>query len=294
MVSRTKCELRGDPKALILIVILFPMPARTQTLGLSANLVRQTVSNELVSVNETGHRYRIEEKSSRGFETQDVIETRDWLVGRLILRNRHPLTRPQQKLEDERLLLLLKNPERSEVFRNEQVAHKETIRKMIAAFPDAFICQYAGRIRRGPRCGLIRLEFSPRPDYTVPSMELRPLRSMHGILWIDPVQGRLVRLDARFFRDVDFGWGILGHIERGGRILLEQQHVEEDWWAISMLALHYNKRLFLVKTHVDTAIKASDFRRLPEDMTLEQALNDLLVPDLATTTVQDNSPAGAN
>jgi hypothetical protein len=191
-------------------------------------------------------------------------------------------------VEDARLRGLLKNPDRLEAFRNEQLSHKEMIRKMIGAFPDAFICQYAGTERRGPRCGLIRLQFHPRPDFTAQSMELRPLQGMRGTLWIDPVQARLVRIDARFFRDVDFGWGIFGRIQRGGNILLEQTHVDGDWWAISTLGFHYDKRVLLIKTRVDTAMKTYEFRRMPEDMTLQQALDDLLTTNQVTTTAQSN------
>jgi hypothetical protein len=296
MLPRHNFESLHDATVVLILIIIFPMPARTQIFEQSAaDLVRQTVSNELVSVNEVGQRrYSLEEKSSKGFETREMIETRDWLVGRLILRNRQPLLPPQQKLEDERLRGLLKNPDSLEAFRNEQFSHKDTIRKIIAAFPDAFICQYAGTERRGPRCGLIRLKFRPRPGFTAQSVELRPLQGMRGNFWIDPVPARLARIDARFFRDVDFGWGILGHIEHGGSILFEQKHVEGDWWAISKLVLHYNKRVLLMKTRVDTAIKTYEFRHMPEDMTLQQALNDLLVPNQATMTLQSNSFRKAN
>jgi hypothetical protein len=287
--------LRGATVLMILIAI-FPGPARTQTLTRSTvDLVCQTVSNELMSVNDVGaYRYRLEERSSRGVETRDTIETRDWLVGRLILKNRRPVPTAEQKLEDDQLRGLLKDPDRLEVFRNEQSGHKDIIRKMIAAFPAAFDYQYVGTERRGPRRGLIRLRFWPRPTFTAQSMELRALKGIRGILWIDPVPMRLVRIDGRFFRDVDFGWGILGHIERGGSILLEQKHLDGDWWAISRLTLHYNKRVLLIKTRVDTAIKTSDFRRLPEDLTLQQALDDLLVPVQVIKTMQSNNVVRGN
>jgi hypothetical protein len=127
MPSKRTCEFLHDMIVLLILILVFPKPTQAQSFNWSvADLVRQTVSNELVSVNDVGHhRYRLEESSSSGFETRDMIETRDWLVGRLILRNRQPLPSLQQKLEDERLLGLLKNPDRLEAFRNEQLSRKE-------------------------------------------------------------------------------------------------------------------------------------------------------------------------
>jgi len=265
----------------VLLATTVPMGAQTRGDKPSADdLVRQTVSNELAAVNDGGHyRYRFEEETSKGSETRDMVETRDWLVGRVIFKNGKPLTAAEQEREDEKLRVLLKNPDRLDAFQKEEFSHRESMRKMIAAFPEAFICQYADTEQRGPYRGMIRVKFHPRPQYVPPSMELRPLQGMRGYAWIDPVSARLVRIDARFFRDVNFGWGILGSIQRGGGIMLEQRHVDGKRWAISELALHYNKRVLLMKTRVDSVTKTYEFRHLPDDVTLQKGLEELLDPN---------------
>lgn len=240
-------------------------------------LARETAAHELAAVNSSGHyRYRFQEETGTGSETRDMVETRDWLLGRVLLKNGKPLPPAERREEDERLQGMLKNPDRLEAFRREESEHRELVRKMIAAFPDAFICEYAGTERWGPLRGMVRLNFRPRPKYELPSMEMRPLQGMRGSAWVDPARVRLVRIDARFFRDVDFGWGILGKIERGGSFVLEQQPVDGERWAMSMVAMHYNKRVLFMRSRVDSVTRTYEFRRIPVDMTLREGVEELL------------------
>lgn len=48
---------------------------------------------------------------------------------------------------------------------------------------------------------------------------------MEGAALIDPVAERFVRVEVKLSPGVEFGWGILGRINRGGIFLLEQQNV---------------------------------------------------------------------
>ena len=50
--------------------------------------------------------------------------------------------------------------------------------------------------------------------------------------------------------------------------------------------MHYtNRRLLLITSRVDSVTKASDFRRMPDDLTLQQAFALLLAPDPMTAAV---------
>ena len=55
---------------------------------------------------------------------------------------------------------------------------------------------------------------------------------MTGEIWIDPVHERVVRLEGHLQQDVDFGWGILGRLNKGGWIVIEQADVGERQWRI--------------------------------------------------------------
>jgi hypothetical protein len=75
------------------------------------------------------------------------------------------------------------------------------------------------------------------------------LRGFAGEVWIDKAQGRLVRIDAHLVRDVNIGFGILGRVDKGGTILLEQEYegdVRE--WQPTVLKMNLTGKALMVKT----------------------------------------------
>jgi hypothetical protein len=253
-------------------------PAQTQTPSVSADeLIRRTVVNELAAADDGGHyQYRFEEQTAHGSEIRDVLESRGWSVDRLILKNGRPLTETEKQREEQRLRYLLTNPARLEAFQKEQLSRREQFRTMIVAFPQAFSYQYDNTAQKIPPDGLTRLKFHPNPKFMSHSWELRLLQGMEGTLLIDPHNARLVRIEARFFRDVDFGGGILGRIERGGSFAVEQQAIGGDRRAITSVVLHFNKRVLFARIRVDSITKASGFQSGPEEMSLQQGLQQFL------------------
>jgi hypothetical protein len=75
------------------------------------------------------------------------------------------------------------------------------------------------------------------------------------------------------FREVGFGWGILGHLDKGGHFLIEQRDVGDGAWDISHMSLSFTGKILLFKS---IAIKSdevfSDFRRVPDDTTFAQGV----------------------
>ena len=55
---------------------------------------------------------------------------------------------------------------------------------------------------------------------------------MTGEIWIDLSTERVTRLEGHLQQDVDFGWGILGRLNKGGWIVIEQADVGEHQWRI--------------------------------------------------------------
>lgn len=103
------------------------------------------------------------------------------------------------------------------------------------------------------------------------------LPDMAGTMWVDSKVDRLVSVDAQLVRDVEFGWGILGRLYRGGTFQFEQKDVGSGRWAITTLAMHFTGEILLFKTiDIDSVRKVTDFRRLPDTLTLDQGLALLL------------------
>jgi hypothetical protein len=262
--------------------------AQTQSPDVAATkLVRQTVAHELAAIDTGGqYLYRVHEETPQGSETRVSVETHDLQIDRLILKNGQSLPPAQRQREEERLRSLLTNRARLLKFQTEQHSDEARVHRVIQVLPDAFLYQYAGAETDSAGRELTSVTFRPNPDFRPRSTELRVLQGVEGAMLIDTVAERFVRVEARLCRDVDFGWGIFGHISRGGSFLLEQQVVWHDQWAITTLALHYTNRvLLLITRRVDSVTNVSDFRRLPDDLTQQQALELLLDQDPMTAPV---------
>ncbi len=152
------------------------------------------------------------------------------------------------------------------------------------ALPDASEYTYAGTEVDDAGRSRVRLTFRPRSAYDPPSRELAVLTGMEGTMLIDATARRLVRVDATLIRDVNFGWGILGRLYRGGHFLLEQRDVGAGRWAITTLQLDFRGRALLLKSITIASLsRATDFRRMPDDLTLEQGLARLLTEGQTTS-----------
>ncbi len=274
-----------------LLLAAFPAAAQIPSPSVpAAELVRQTVSNELAANDAADqYMYRVHEETPQGSETRITVETRDWAISRLILKNGQPLSPKQKQREEENLRDLLTNRPRLMKLQADKHADDTRARRVIQALPDAFLYQLAGTETNSDSRELPLVTFHPNPDFRPRSAELRVLQKVEGTMLIDPGAMRFVRVKATLTQDVDFGWGIFARISRGGSFLLEQQVVWHDQWELTTLALHYaNRRLLLITSRVDSVTKASDFHRMPDDLTLQQAFALLLNEDPMSTAVLES------
>jgi hypothetical protein len=270
------------------LLLAFQAAAQIQPPNVPAiELVRQTAAHELAATDTSGqYMYRVYEETPQGSETRVMVETRDCAISRLILKNGQPLPPAQRQREEECLRSLLTNRARLVKLQTEKHVDEARLHSVIQVLPDAFLYQHAGVEKDSASRELALVTFRPNPDFRSRSTELRVLRGVEGAMLIDPVAKRIVRIEAKLCRDVDFGWGIFDHISRGGSLSLEQRVVWHNKWAITTLALHYtNRRLLLITTRVDSVTKASDFCRMPDDLTPQQALKLLLDQDPMTAAV---------
>ena len=250
----------------------------------AGELVRQTVVNEVTAANAGGHyMYRLTKVTPGGAETQAIIETRDWAIGRLIQIDGNPLSPERQQKEIRRLESLRGNPGRVIALQEKLHHDEQRVRRLMGALPDAFEYNYNGTDADETGRQRVRLTFRPRPTYDPPSRELAVLTGLEGTMLIDATARRLVRVEATLTRDVTFGWGILGRLNRGGHFLLEQRDVGADRWAIATLKIDFTGRVLLLKSiTIDSVTSTTDFRRMPNDLTLEQGLARLLAEGEAT------------
>lgn len=244
-----------------------------QTPPPDATVVQRALANELSAAQDAGHpmRYRFRKWSPRLATTKDMVETRDGTIALLVAVNGQPLDASQQQKEDARLRDLLANPGKQR--HRQQVQAQDTARalKVLRALPAAFVYQYAGQVRSGSST-LERFAFAPNPAFTPPDLETQVLTALVGEILIDPVSLRVVRLDGRLREDVDFGWGILGRLYRGGWISIEQADVGGGVWRIVRFQMKMSARVVIRTRNFETTEEESQFAPVPFGLDYRQGI----------------------
>jgi hypothetical protein len=99
------------------------------------------------------------------------------------------------------------------------------------------------------------------------------LQGMKGYVLIDAAARQIALIDGSLFRDVNFGWGIIGHLDRGGRFRVQQADVGEGSWEITALQLKMTGKILLFKgLSISTDEVLSDFQSVPSDLTFAKGV----------------------
>ncbi len=271
----------GRGFVLFLFLLLLPVPGRGQPAkplpaplapAQAQALVDRALANEIRALkNPRPMSFWLRRSSPRLTTTKKIVETRDGDVARLISINGKPLSAAAEQRELARLNGLLSDPSRQMTRKQSEDADTARALKVLRALPTAFLYQYAGP-GEGPAGEVEKFTFKPNPAFDPSDLELHVLTAMAGQVWIDPAAQRVVRLQGRLQHGVNFAWGILGHLNKGGSIRIEQADVGHHQWRIVRMRLAMTGRvLFFTKTY-DTEEEESRFEPLPADLDYRQAV----------------------
>jgi hypothetical protein len=196
-----------------------------------------------------------------------VCQTEVGTIDRLVAINNQALPPEQQRREDARVQMLLAN---SAEIRKEKQKQREDAAKqyrMFATFPDAFRYQYAGTEGR-----LIRLKFGPNPEFVPNTRQEEVFHHLAGMVWVDPQQKQLARIDGELTSEVKFAGGLLGHLDQGGVFSVRFRQVDSGQWLMATLQVNMSGKALLFKTiSVQEEREFEDYRRVPSNLTLRQA-----------------------
>lgn len=246
-----------------------------------ADLVRQTVAQEVAASSRTDikHMFVSHKKGTKGTQTRLYVETNDAMAGMLVSINNQPLTQQQQQAELGHLDWLMNNPDQLRKKRAREKEDADRTLRIVKALPDAFRYEYdgtqAGELNLG-RSGdaLVRLKFTPNPSYTPPTRVEQVLQGMQGYLLIDASEHRIAEINGMLFRDVNFGWGIIGHLDKGGSFVVRQADVGEGCWELTAMSLNITGKILVFKGITMASEETfSDFRRVPADTSFAKGVD---------------------
>jgi hypothetical protein len=235
-------------------------------------LVRKAIANEMQHP-KSARFYAWTDRvvKSKGSQTKQMVQTPDGIISRLVAINNEPLTPEQRNADDSRINRLL-DPAKMREKAKQQREDEQHSQRLIRALPAAFNYAYAGTETTPQGHHVVKLDFSPNPSFVPPDRETQVCQGMKGQVWIDTHVMRLAKVDGTLFRDVDFGWGILGRLYKGGRFVVEQGDVGNGHWDTTRMQLKFDGRIVLLKrVHIEVTETEWDFRPVPK-MNVRQAL----------------------
>ena len=258
----------------LILAILLALPAGAQPQDPAA-LVRRAIQNrENAAKTHRPLRYLLRKTGEHRDTTKDIIETAQGDVARLIAIDNQPLSAEANQAELDRLNTLANHPEIQEHRHQREQKDADRVDRLMRLLPDGFLYRDEGTSPCPSGQGTCHhLTFSPNPSFEPKDVEANIFRGLAGEVWIDQAQERLARLDAHVIANVDFGWGILGKLDKGGTIQLEQSDIGNHDWELTTLKLNLKgKALMLKPLDIQLTEQASHFSQVPPDVDYRKAI----------------------
>lgn len=245
-----------------------------------SDVVRQAVTQEVAAANKPSAKFmfRSRKQTPKGSQVHLYVETNDALAGMLVAVNDQPISAQQQQQEQAHLEWLVSNPDQLRKKQAREREDTERTLRIVKALPDAFRYEYVGLENGDTEMGkpgdkMVRLKFTPNPAYSPPSHVEQVLEGMQGYLVINNTAHRLARIDGMLFREVSFGWGILGHLDKGGHFRVQQAEVGDGCWELTAMSLRMSGKILLIKSFSMTSDETfSEFHRVPDDLSFAKAV----------------------
>ena len=231
------------------------------------------LENEVAAAQDTSHpmQYRLRKSSPRLTTTKQMIETRDGLVALLLAVNDEPPSADDAHKEQTRLDGLLADPGKQQHRKQSEAADTARAMKVLRALPKAFLYQDAGPLTTAS--GTVeKYTFTPNPNFNAPDLETQVLTQMTGEIWVDPVHLRVVHLAGRLENDVDFGWGMLGRLYKGGTATIDQADVGNGIWRITRFQMNMTGRVLFRVRSFTTTEEQTHFTPVSADLDYRQGI----------------------
>ena len=260
----------------LVLVICIAAPARDQSSPPpAAELINEVVANELADrVQQRKWMYLIDKREGKQTLTEEQVDTKDGPFYRLLAIDGTPLNPDQRQQDNARMDRLLHDPSQQLKFKRGHDEDEQTLEKLMRLMPEAFLYDYAG-----VEGNLLRLKFRPSSNYSPPTYEARVVHSLAGTILIDSQQRRLAKLSGQLINRVEFGYGLLGHIDNGGTIEIGRVQVGPSQWKTALINIQLSGRLVFFKTISKQEYETrSDFRAVPGDLSLSEASQLLVSP----------------
>jgi hypothetical protein len=249
-------------------VVVGPTWGQQQNLK-AQEMVRVAMQTELnASRDDHSHwEYKDVYTGESGEKVLRVVETGKVSLKKKVQENGQPLTAEELKAEDERIKGFVNDPLQQAKQHRDSMQDDKRAESMLRMLPVAFLWS----VKREDT-ETVTLGFVPDPAFEPPTMESRVFAAMAGEIVVEKRQHRIQTIEGKLVSDVTFGWGLFGRMKKGGTFEVERRQLTTGVWQITESHVHIDGKALLFKTigEQEDELK-SEFRRMPQAETLEQA-----------------------
>ena len=107
----------------------------------------------------------------------------------------------------------------------------------------------------------------PRKDPPVTTREGRWMAHFEGYLWVTEADYQIVKVDMRATSDVTIGWGVVGRIHTGSRVLFVRRRMDNVWLPVETTYEASGRTLIFRPFQFNLTTTYSDYRRRGKNVT---------------------------
>lgn len=243
--------------------------AQATALSPQQQLIKDVAYNELMDrERDSFWCYDIDQKLGQKSYEKRQVETQEGPIFRILEENGRPLTDTESRREQSRLEHLLDSPGALARNREDHQQDEERMQRLLKLMPDAFLYEQDGQ----PSGDIITFRFRPNPDFDPPNYEARVFHGMAGTIEINQRLKRFVAMHGTVIERIDFGYGLLGYVDKGGRFEIHREQVGPTRWKTDLVDVHVSGRVILFKSvSKDHHEVRTDFQPVPTDISLNAA-----------------------
>jgi hypothetical protein len=245
-----------------------PMLARAQPQD-ARSVVRSVVDNELAADKNDHSRWMFLDANKRSDKSTVtlVVQTPEGDLSKTIKINGHPLTPQQEKADEQNMHRFVTDQSLRLKQKRDHEQDAEKASSLTKMLPDAFLWTVTGQSGADTT-----LTFKPNPNFHPPTREARVFAAMEGTMVVNTSQKRIETLKGRLIRNVNFGFGLLGKLEKGGSFHVERQQVGPGVWEMTATHIHMQGHALIFKSISEQQDEEiSHYTPAPKSITLATA-----------------------
>ena len=248
-----------------------------------ARQIVQSAVNEELAASKADHslwRYRDDHRDIGNVYM--VVETTHASVKKLIERGGHPLSGAEARSEQQKAENFIHSPSQIRKQQKDSAQDDKNAEDLLRLLPRAFLWKVVSETDE-----LTTLSYQPDPNFDAPDIKSRVMGTMAGEMVVDRKAHRIRTIKGKLTEDVSIGWGILGKLRKGGTFDVERREIGAGIWQIVETHVHIQGRALFFKSIGQQQDEiSSDFTRVPQSTTLEEAVKLLDTPQKNQTEAQ--------